>query len=159
MIANFIHLGEFCRVVGNRKKRSRLEATDKVTVDEAHFPIDAPFYEIAERILSVVPFLPLRQGHSETYATAANQLLRDALASDGGAETDDDEGRRAKEPEQRQPIPSPFELRLVDPNLDRTEEPRSEFVFSSLLLSPAKSISPSPVNSSLSSPVNLSELF
>uniref|UniRef100_A0A914W0N4 Uncharacterized protein n=1 Tax=Plectus sambesii TaxID=2011161 RepID=A0A914W0N4_9BILA len=39
------------------------------------FAKDPPFGEIAERILKVVPFVPLQQGKGETYSTAAHRLI------------------------------------------------------------------------------------
>ena len=39
------------------------------------FASDPPFGEIAERILKVVPFVPLQQGKGETYSTAAHRII------------------------------------------------------------------------------------
>lgn len=47
------------------------------------FPRDPPLAEISERILSSLPFLPLRNGDSTTYSRAACNLIGDALKLNG----------------------------------------------------------------------------
>ncbi|VDD85660.1 unnamed protein product [Enterobius vermicularis] len=64
----------------SQKKDSKVQAKD----DQAlFFPPDPPLHEIAERVLSSLPFLTLRNGDSATYSNAACSLAANALKSRG----------------------------------------------------------------------------